>query len=190
MLVDRSAPMTADMTILGAPQLTFYVSIKHEDADFVVYLDYLYPNGDCARPPAGTAARLDARDRSHAQSSGRDPAPVQQAGDPLVPGKIYEIKMSLPPIGAVTVEGIASRSPSWRRLRSHSRTGDSSPPVSRDGTQSITWSTQPSVLNLPVLPGAKAQGPAPTCGSLDFQPCRPANTTDQLMFIVKPKIVP
>jgi hypothetical protein len=28
------------------------------------------------------------------------------------------------------------------------------------------------------------------CGSLDFQPCRPANTTDALMFIVKPKIVP
>jgi len=36
----------------------------------------------------------------------------------------------------------------------------------------------------------QAQGPAPACGSTDFQPCRAANTTDQLMFIVKPKIVP
>jgi hypothetical protein len=50
--------------------------------------------------------------------------------------------------------------------------------------------TQPSVLNVPVIPGAKGQGPAPACGSTDFQPCRAANTTDQLMFIVKPKIVP
>jgi hypothetical protein len=46
------------------------------------------------------------------------------------------------------------------------------------------------VLNVPVIPGARAQGPVPVCGSLDFQPCRPANTTDALMFIVRPKIVP
>ena len=50
--------------------------------------------------------------------------------------------------------------------------------------------TQPSVLNVPVIPGAKAQGPAPACGSTDFQPCRPANTQDALMFVVRPKIVP
>src|SRR4029450_4338959 len=45
-LVYRSAPMTEDVTILGAPQLKFYVSIEHDDADFVIDLHDLYPNGD------------------------------------------------------------------------------------------------------------------------------------------------
>ncbi|MEZ4455224.1 MAG: CocE/NonD family hydrolase C-terminal non-catalytic domain-containing protein [Gemmatimonadales bacterium] len=45
-LVYRSPPMTEDLTILGAPQLTFFVSLDHEDADFAVDLHDLYPNGD------------------------------------------------------------------------------------------------------------------------------------------------
>ena len=44
--------------------------------------------------------------------------------------------------------------------------------------------------SLPVIPGAKAQGPAPACGSLDYQPCRAANSIDQMMRLVSPKIVP
>jgi len=46
------------------------------------------------------------------------------------------------------------------------------------------------VIDIPIIPGAKAQGPAPACGSLDYQPCRAANSIDQMMRLVSPKIVP
>jgi hypothetical protein len=46
------------------------------------------------------------------------------------------------------------------------------------------------VINIPVIPGAKAQGPAPGCGSLDYQPCRAANSIDQMIRLVSPKIIP
>ena len=64
-------------------------------------------------------------------------------------------------------------------------------PAGQPGRNTVYHSaTHQSVLNIPVITGARAQGPVPACGSLDFQPCRPANTVDQLMFIVRPKIVP
>jgi putative CocE/NonD family hydrolase len=188
-LVYRSAPMSTDMTILGAPQLTFYVSIQHEDADFVVDLHDLYPNGDVLYLQRGLLrASMRAIDPKRSR-----PDAIRHLfakSDPLVPGKIYEIKMSLPPIGAVIREGhrlevtIMAPSPiaqpDWGFL-----------PAGQPGRNTVYhMATQPSVLNVPVIPGAKAQGPAPACGSTDFQPCRAANTTDQLMFIVKPKIVP
>ena len=188
-LVYRSAPMTEDLTILGAPQLTFYVSIQHEDADFVVDLHDLYPNGDVHYLQRGLLrGSMRAIDTKRSR-----PDAIRHRFDksePMVPGKVYEIRMSLPPIGAVIRQGhrlevtIMAPSPiaqpDWGFQ-----------PAGKPGRNTVYHSaTQQSVINIPVIPGAKAQGPVPTCGSLDFQPCRPANTQDALMFIVKPKIVP
>ncbi len=188
-LVYRSAPMTADMAILGAPQITFYVSIQHEDADFVVDLHDLYPNGDVQYLQRGLL-RASMRAIDPARSR---PDAIRHSFSknvPLIPGRVYEIKMSLPPIGAVIREGhrlevtIMAPSPiaqpDWGFA-----------PAGKPGRNTVYHSaTQQSVLNIPVIPNAKAQGPVPVCGSLDFQPCRPANTIDALMFIVRPKIVP
>ncbi|MEO7962737.1 MAG: CocE/NonD family hydrolase C-terminal non-catalytic domain-containing protein, partial [Gemmatimonadaceae bacterium] len=188
-LVYRSAPMTADLTMLGAPQMTFYVSIQHDDADFVVDLHDLYPNGDVQYLQRGL---LRASMRALDPARSRSDAIRHQFNkrDPLLPGKVYEIKMSLPPIGAVIREGhrlevtIMAPSPiaqpDWGFA-----------PGGQPGRNTVYHSaTQQSVINIPVLANAKAQGPAPVCGSLDFQPCRPANSTDALMFIVRPKIIP
>jgi putative CocE/NonD family hydrolase len=188
-LVYRSAPMTADLTILGAPQITFHVSLQHDDADFVVDLHDLYPNGDVQYLQRGLLrASMRAIDPARSRSDAIRHTFNRRA--PLVPGKVYEIKLSLPPIGAVIREGhrlevtIMAPSPiaqpDWGFQ-----------PSGQPGRNTVYHSaTQPSVLTIPVIPGAKAQGPAPVCGSLDFQPCRAANTIDALMFIVRPKIVP
>ncbi len=188
-LVYRSPPMTEDLTILGAPQLTFYVSLQHQDADFVVDLHDLYPNGDVQYLQRGLL-RASMRAIDDARSR---PDAIRHRFDkrvPLVPGRVYEIKLSLPPIGAVIRQGhrlevtIMAPSPiaqpDWGFQ-----------PVGEPGRHTVYHTAaRPSVLNVPVIPGARAQGPAPACGSLDFQPCRAANTTDQLMFIVRPKIIP
>jgi putative CocE/NonD family hydrolase len=188
-LVYRSAPMTEDMTILGAPQLTFYASLQHDDADFVIDLHELYPNGDVHYLQRGL---LRASMRAIDPRRSRPDAIRHRFDkrDPLVPGRVYEIRMSLPPVGAVIRQGhrlevtIMAPSPiaqpDWGFH-----------PAGQAGRITVHHSAnQPSVLQVPVIPGAKAQGPAPVCGSLDFQPCRAANTTDALMFIVRPKIVP
>jgi predicted acyl esterase len=181
--------MTEDLTILGAPQLTFYVSIEHDDADFVVDLHDLYPNGDVQYLQRGML-RASMRAIDPVRSRPDAIRHKFDKRDPLTPGKVYEIKMSLPPIGAVIRQGhrlevtIMAPSPiaqpDWGFL-----------PVGQAGRNTVFHSAdRPSVLNVPVIPGVGAQGPVPACGSLDFQPCRPANTVDPLMFIVRPKIVP
>jgi len=188
-LVYRSAPMTEDLTILGAPQLTFYVSIEHEDADFVIDLHDLYPNGDIQYLQRGLMrASMRAIDATRTRADA-----IRQryaARDPLTPGKVYEIKMSLPPVGAVIRQGhrlevtIMAPSPITQPDWGFQPTG-------QPGRNTVYHSAaQQSVINIPVIPGAKAQGPAPACGSLDYQPCRPANSIDQMMRLVSPKIIP
>ena len=103
-LVYRSAPMTEDLTILGAPQFTFHVSIQSDDADFVVDLHDLYPNGDVQYLQRGLLrASMRAIDNTRTR-----PDAIRHRFDkrePLVPGRVYEIKMSLPPLGAVIRRG-------------------------------------------------------------------------------------
>jgi len=188
-LVYRSAPMTEDLTILGAPQITFYVSLEHEDADFVIDLHDLYPNGDIQYVQRGLMrASMRAIDGTRTR-----PDAIRQrygARDPLTPGKVYEIKMSLPPVGAVIRQGhrlevtIMAPSPITQPDWGFQPTG-------QPGRNTVHHSAaQQSVISIPVIPGAKDQGPAPACGSLDYQPCRAVNSIDQMMRLVSPKIVP
>jgi predicted acyl esterase len=96
--------MTEDLTILGAPQLTLYVSLQHQDADFVVDLHDLYPNGDVQYLQRGLLrASMRAIDNTRTR-----PDAIRHRFDksePLVPGRVYEITMSLPPVGAVIRQG-------------------------------------------------------------------------------------
>jgi hypothetical protein len=64
-------------------------------------------------------------------------------------------------------------------------------PTAQPGRNTVYHSAaQQSVIDIPVMPGARPEGPAPACGSLDHQPCRAATSIDQLMRLVSPKIVP
>jgi hypothetical protein len=97
--------------------------------------------------------------------------PYDKAED-LVPGKIYEMKLSMPPLGHVLRQGHVLElsilapapipQPDWGPL-----------PLDLPGRNSVYQSAQyPSALTLPVISGLKAQAPPPECGSTQFQPCR------------------
>src|SRR5678815_5926818 len=94
------------------------VSIEHEDADFVVDLHDLYPNGDVQYLQRGLLrASMRAIDNTRTR-----PDAIRHRFDksqPLVPGRVYEIKMSLPPVGAVIRQGHRLEAVSYTHLRAH-----------------------------------------------------------------------
>lgn len=168
-----SAPLSNDLTILGAIQVHLFVSSDNTDTDFVVSLHDVYPNGDVQylqRRFLRASMRETDKTKSTPQFVYRDfdkPAP-------LVPGKVYEINLSLPPVGAVLRKGhklqvmVSSPSsipqPDWGVQ-----------PLNLPGYNSVYSSqTYPSRIVVPVLPDAEAGGPEPACGSIAFLPCRPA----------------
>lgn len=168
-----SAPLTKDLTILGAIQVHLFASSDNTDTDFVVSLHDVYPNGDVEYLQR-RFLRASMRETDNAKST---PQFIYRDFDkpvPLVPGKIYDIDLSLPPVGAVLRKG--------HRLQVMVSAPSSIPqpdwglqPLNLPGYNSVYSSqTYPSRIVVPVLPDAEVKGPEPACGSLAFLPCRPA----------------
>jgi hypothetical protein len=179
-LTYRTAPMTEDTAILGLPQLTFYVSSEQNDTDFLVTLHDVDQAGNTLYLQRGFL-RASMRTVDNARST-RDELyfPLQKPQD-LMPGQVYEMKLSLYPLGHVMRAGhvlelsILSPSPipqpDWGLV-----------PLALPGENTVYHSAQyPSRLSLPLIPGLKAQAPAPPCGTTQFQPCRraPTDTSDR-----------
>lgn len=168
-----SAPLERDLTVLGRVQVRFYAASENPDTDFAVDLHDVYPNGDVEYLQQGfLRASLRAIDRK--ASTPDDVEHPYDRPQYLVPGRIYEMQISLPPLGAVVRKGhrlqlvILAPSPIpqpfWGLL-----------PVSMAGQNTIYSSARyPSEILVPTIPGAHAGGPEPACGSLAAQPCRPA----------------
>ncbi|HEY1891913.1 MAG TPA: CocE/NonD family hydrolase [Steroidobacteraceae bacterium] len=166
-----SAPLAEDLTILGRVQLRFYAASESPDTDFAVDLHDVYPNGDTQYLQHGfLRASLRAVDR--AASTPDHVAHSYDKPDYLVPGRIYEVQLSLPPLGAVLRKGhrlqllIAAPSPipqpAWGLM-----------PVNMPGQNTIYASAgYPSRIIVPTIPGASGEGAEPTCGSMAAQPCR------------------
>ncbi|HEV2270058.1 MAG TPA: CocE/NonD family hydrolase [Steroidobacteraceae bacterium] len=168
-----SAPFDRDFTILGRVQVKFYAASQNVDTDFEVTLHDVYPNGAIQYLQRGfLRASLRAVDRG--ESTPDHIGHTYGRNEYLVPGRIYEMQLSLPPLGAVLRKGhrlqlvILAPSPipqpDWGLL-----------PVSLPGQNTIYASAKyPSDIIVPTIPGATAEGPEPACGSLAFQPCRAA----------------
>jgi uncharacterized protein len=166
-----SAPFDQDLTILGRVQVRLYAASENSDTDFAVDLHDVYPNGDIQYLQRGfLRASLRAIDQE--ASTPDHVAHAYARPQYLVPGRIYEMQLSLPPLGAVLRKGhrlqlvILAPSPipqpAWGLL-----------PVSMAGQNTIYASARyPSEIMVPTIPGAGAAGPAPACGSLAAQPCR------------------
>jgi uncharacterized protein len=155
-----SAPFDRDLTILGRVQVRFYAASENADTDFQIDLHDVYPNGDIQFLQRGQLRASLARGYHKPEY--------------LVPGRIYEFQLSLPPLGAVVRKGhrlqlsILAPSPipqpAWGLL-----------PVGMPGQNTIYASARyPSAIAVPTIPGEGAEGPEPVCGSLAAQPCRPA----------------
>lgn len=166
-------PLSQDLTILGSTQVHLFAASDTVDTDFVVALHDIYPNGDVQYLQRGVL-RASMRQVDEALST---PTHVYHPYDktaPLTPGKIYEIRLSLPAVGAVLRKGhrlqvtITSPSaipqPDWGLL-----------PLDLPGRNTIySSSAYPSRIEVPVVPGAVVGAPEPPCGSMPFQPCRRA----------------
>ena len=166
-----SAPFDHDVAILGRVRVQFDAASQNPDTDFEVDLHDVYPNGDIQYLQRGLLrASLRAVDQD--ESTPDHVAHGYRTPEYLVPGRIYQIQLSLPPLGAVLRKGhrlqllILAPSPipqpAWGLL-----------PVNMPGQNTIYASARyPSEIVVPTIPGASAAGPEPACGSLASQPCR------------------
>lgn len=166
-----SAPFDHDLTILGRIRLRFYAASQNPDTDFEIDLHDVYPDGDIQYLQRGLLrASLRAVDKD--ESTPDNVAHAYRGAEYLVPGHIYEIELSLPPLGAVLRQGhrlqlvILAPSPipqpAWGLL-----------PVGMPGQNTIYASVKYlSEIVVPTIPGASAEGTEPACGSMASQPCR------------------
>jgi hypothetical protein len=172
----RTLPLREDMTIIGSPTVTLYVSSEQKDTDFMAVLhDFVFD----ARTLKGQATyiqrgflRASHRALDPKKTSPHEPIHRHDKAEDLEPGKIYEVKFSLFPVGHTVRRGHslelaimappAIPSPSWGFA-----------PVMLPGVNTVQHSREYlSILELPVVPNLKAQAPAPAFGSLPLQPAR------------------
>jgi len=178
-----SAAFDDDVTVLGSTEVTLFVSSENVDTDFVVALHDIYPNGDVQYLQRGFL-RASLRRVDEAQSTPDHLWRPYDKPEPLTPGEIYQLRLTLPPVGAVLRKGhrlqvavlapSAVGQPDWGLS-----------PINLPGRNTVYASAKyPSQIRIQVIPGAKAQGPEPACGSLMFQPCRSADALDSTLRLI------
>ncbi|WP_129777739.1 DUF885 family protein [Peristeroidobacter soli] len=169
--------MSEDLALLGTPILTFYFSSDQRDTDFLFTLKDIDARGDTLF-----------LQRAYLRASLRRIDPSRTTPDyiahsfrrheKLVPGKIYEIKLSLGAIGHVVRKGHRLQLSILAPNPIPSPVMGSVPSGGPSINKVYHSSRHRSMLSLPVVPGESAQAPAPECGSLPMQPCRPAAPGD------------
>lgn len=169
----RTAAATSDMVLLGNPEVTLFLSIDNgDDADLQLTLKDVDPDGNVLFLQSGLLrASLRAVDETRTYAD----EVVHQCRrfEKLIPGNIYEIRMSLlAPIAHVVRQGhsleLTIGAPNPIPLRNIGSIPAGAPSINR-----VYHSEKyPSKILLPIVPGAVAQAPAPPCGTLRAQPCR------------------
>jgi putative CocE/NonD family hydrolase len=169
----RTEPMGADMVVLGLPQLRFFVSSEQTNTDFFITLKDVDPAGNTLfLQRAFLRASMRAVDEARST-----PDEINQSfnqSEELLPGKVYEIKLSIPAIGHVVRKG--------HRLELSILAPSATPapvmggvPLGLPSVNKVYHGSEyPSALRVPIVQGERAQADAPECGSLQFQPCRHA----------------
>lgn len=166
-----SAPFEQDLTVLGRVQVHLYAASENPDTDFVVDLHDVYPNGDVQYLQRGFL-RASLRTVDQQASTPDHVAHTYRKPEYLVPGRVYEMQLSLPPLGAVLRKGHRLQlvivapspipSPGWGLM-----------PVDMPGQNTVFASARyPSRIIVPTIPGSSAERPEPACGSMEAQPCR------------------
>ena len=93
-----------DVTIAGSPEISFFMSSENADTDFVVALHDVYPNGDVQYLQRGFL-RASLRGVTPPGPARAQLSRFRNRPRPLIPGKIYQIRLSLPPLAAVLRKG-------------------------------------------------------------------------------------
>jgi uncharacterized protein len=167
----QTPPMPCDTMLLGCAQLTFYFSCDQSDTDFMFTLKDIDEAGNRLFLQR-SVLRASMRAIDHEKSTEDEIIQSFAKREPLIPGEIYEIKVSLNALGHVLRAGhrlelsILSPSPTPNPVWGFVISTPSS--VNR-----IHHSTSyPSMLRLPIVVGEAAQAPAPALGVLRNQPFR------------------
>lgn len=167
----RTAPAYSDMVLLGNPEIVLYLSIDNgDDADIQLTLKDVSPDGTVLYLQSGLLrASLRAIDKGRKYVD--EVVHSFRKSEKLVPGEIYELRMSLiSPIAHVVRQG-----------HSLELTIGATNPISAIGSipagaasiNRIYHSAKyPSKVLLPIIPGAVAQAPAPACSALSGQASR------------------
>lgn len=169
----RTAPATSDMVLLGNPEITLYLSIDHgDDADLELTMKDIDADGNVLFLQGGLLrTSLRAIDENRTYSD--EVVHLFRKSEKLVPGEIYEIRMSLlNPIAHAVRQGhcleLTIGAPNPIPHCEYSCIPAGGPSINR-----VFHSEKyPSRILLPILPGAIAQAPAPELGSLRAQPFR------------------
>lgn len=174
----RTAPVTADMTMIGNPELVLYFSSDNADTDFMVTLKDIDRRGDTLYLTRGFL-RASLRQIDPARAWPDEVNQSYRNVEKLEPGIVHEARFSLWTMAHVLRRG--------HRLELSILAPSAIPspvlgatPVGGPSINSIHHSTKfPSRLVLPLLPGKEAGAPAPACGVLWNQPCRKAPASSE-----------
>lgn len=169
----RTDPMAADTALLGNPEASFHFSSEGTDTDFMVTLKDIDPDGNTLYLSHGYL-RASMRAIDPARTWPDEITQSYRQVEKLEPGEIYELRFSLKTIGHVVRQG--------HRLEMSILAPNQIPspalgstPIGGPSVNNVYHSLEfPSKLVLPIVPGEKAQAPAPACGTLWNQPCRKA----------------
>lgn len=169
----RTDPMTSDVVILGIPQLTLFFSTERADTDFMFTLKDVDAAGNVLFLQR-SVLRASMRAIDQELSTPDEVIQSFSCAEPLVPGAITELRVSLSAVGHVVrkdhrlelsiLAPNPAPSPVWGFL-----------PISGPGMNTVYHDERHrSQLRLPVVPGARALKPAPRSGALRNQPWRSA----------------
>ncbi|WP_027163581.1 CocE/NonD family hydrolase [Mesorhizobium sp. WSM1293] len=168
----RTAPVSSDMVLLGNPEVVLYLSIDNgDDADIELTLKDVGPDGVLFVQSGVLRSSLRAIDNDRTYVD--EVVHSFRKSEKLIPGEIYELRISLiSPIAHVVRKGhsleltIGATNPI-----PHSVLG--SIPAGAPSINRVYHSSKyASRIVLPVIPGAVAQAPAPAYDALRGQPYR------------------
>ncbi|MER9319861.1 CocE/NonD family hydrolase [Mesorhizobium sp. M0659] len=179
----RTAPAVSDMAVLGNPEVTLYLSIDYGDeADLGLTLKDVDAEGNVLFLQGGLL-RASLRAVDEARTYADEVVHSFRKSEKLIPGEIYEIRMSLlNPIAHVVRQGhrleltIGAPNSILDQTSAPNRYPHnfySSIPVGGPSVNRVYHSKKyPSKILLPIIPGAVAQASAPHPLALRGQPSR------------------
>ena len=173
----RTGPMESDMALVGNPDVTIYLSIDHgNDVDLVLTLKDVGPDGSVTYVQTGMQ-RASFQEIDEAQSTPDNIVHTFAKSEPLTPGKIYAVRMSLlGPVAHVVRKGhsleLTIGAPTPIPHHGSIPAGGSMPAGTLTNVHLYQSQIHPSKIILPIIPEFVAQGPTPQCGTLVNQPCR------------------
>jgi predicted acyl esterase len=168
-----TAPLPADVTIMGAGVVELALAADAADTDVEVTLSEVRPDGTEIYIQSGW---LRASRRALDEEAGTELAPVlsfaEEDVEPLRPGQTAELAVPLLPVAhplragsrlRLTIDAPGNNRPVWAFE------------TLSDGERVTVdyGAAQPSRLSLPVVTDIALQPAPPACGALRGQPCRP-----------------